>query len=163
MGQYHGQIMDETMFVNNISCLKLSLYVFQDYVASWRSWATDNHWSLILQAVYFTALFPYVVLIILLGRAVTLPGALKGIIFYVKPEWHRLATAGVSTTILQKYTPSNILPFCRSKRLLVIPRALIINIERLLHVYWFTLYLWSVLLWLNSHILSFRITLALFF
>lgn len=49
-----------------------------------------------LQAVYFTALFPYVVLLILLGRAVTLPGAAKGVLFYVQPEWSRLASATVS-------------------------------------------------------------------
>lgn len=49
----------------------------------------------LFQAVYFTALFPYVVLIILLGRAVTLPGAVDGILFYLRPDWARLGTATV--------------------------------------------------------------------
>lgn len=35
-------------------------------------------------------------LLILLGRAVTLPGAAKGVLFYVQPEWSRLASATVS-------------------------------------------------------------------
>ena len=48
------------------------------------------------KAVYFTAIFPYLVLIVLLGRAVTLEGAMKGINYYIKPEWHLLKNASVS-------------------------------------------------------------------
>uniref|UniRef100_A0A7M4G267 Ubiquitin carboxyl-terminal hydrolase 19 n=1 Tax=Crocodylus porosus TaxID=8502 RepID=A0A7M4G267_CROPO len=47
------------------------------------------------QVVYFTALFPYVVLILLLVHGVTLPGALGGIVYYLKPDWSKLAEAQV--------------------------------------------------------------------
>ncbi|XP_017760565.1 PREDICTED: sodium-dependent nutrient amino acid transporter 1-like isoform X2 [Eufriesea mexicana] len=42
------------------------------------------------KAVYFLAIFPYIVMIGLLIRAVSLEGALDGILFLVTPEWHKL-------------------------------------------------------------------------
>ena len=51
------------------------------------------------QVVYFTALFPYVILIILLGRGASLEGAFDGIMFYVVPKWEKLADARVSLFI----------------------------------------------------------------
>ncbi|XP_059059228.1 sodium-dependent proline transporter-like [Achroia grisella] len=40
--------------------------------------------------VYFTVSFPYVVLCALLIRGLTLPGAWKGILFYILPDWQQL-------------------------------------------------------------------------
>ena len=40
--------------------------------------------------VYFTATFPYVILIALLVRGCMLPGALKGIKFLFVPRWGEL-------------------------------------------------------------------------
>ncbi|XP_053698878.1 sodium-dependent nutrient amino acid transporter 1 [Sabethes cyaneus] len=39
---------------------------------------------------YFLALFPYVVLIIILVRALTLEGAIDGLLFFIKPQWNEL-------------------------------------------------------------------------
>ncbi|XP_067275617.1 sodium- and chloride-dependent GABA transporter 2-like isoform X3 [Pseudorasbora parva] len=43
------------------------------------------------KVVYFTATFPYVMLLVLLIRGLTLPGALQGVVFYLYPEPARLA------------------------------------------------------------------------
>ncbi|KAG9351719.1 hypothetical protein JZ751_022970, partial [Albula glossodonta] len=43
------------------------------------------------KVVYFTAIFPYVMLLVLLVRGLTLPGALEGIVFYLYPDATRLA------------------------------------------------------------------------
>ncbi|XP_051251543.1 sodium- and chloride-dependent betaine transporter-like [Dicentrarchus labrax] len=43
------------------------------------------------KVVYFTTLFPYVMLIILLIRGLTLPGAWQGVVYYLYPEPSRLA------------------------------------------------------------------------
>ena len=42
------------------------------------------------KASYFLAVFPYFVMLILLLRAVTLPGSLNGIIYFLKPQWSEL-------------------------------------------------------------------------
>ncbi|RXN37702.1 sodium- and chloride-dependent GABA transporter 2-like protein [Labeo rohita] len=44
-----------------------------------------------LLVVYFTATFPYVMLLVLLIRGLTLPGALQGVVFYLYPEPARLS------------------------------------------------------------------------
>ena len=47
------------------------------------------------KAAYFTAIFPYIVLFILLGRGLSLPGWRKGIEFFLIPKWHKLLEPGV--------------------------------------------------------------------
>ena len=48
------------------------------------------------KVAYFTALFPYVVLLILLVRGVTLKGAGTGIEKFLKPQWDKLYDPKVS-------------------------------------------------------------------
>lgn len=51
-----------------------------------------------LQVVYFTAPFPYILLTILMVRAVTLENATVGIIYYLKPDMSKLGESQVSFT-----------------------------------------------------------------
>jgi len=50
--------------------------------------------------VWVTATFPYIVLFILLIRGATLPGAWRGVVFYLKPQWGKLLETSVSWTAL---------------------------------------------------------------
>ena len=50
------------------------------------------------QMVYFTALFPYLVLFVLFVRSVTLPGASVGIMYYLRPDWSKLGHPRVSVS-----------------------------------------------------------------
>ncbi|XP_030768074.1 sodium-dependent nutrient amino acid transporter 1-like [Sitophilus oryzae] len=47
------------------------------------------------KASYFLALFPYVILVSLLVRAVTLEGAATGILYFINPKWEMLLSAKV--------------------------------------------------------------------
>ena len=48
------------------------------------------------QAVWITAVAPYIVLVILLFRGITLPGAGDGIRYFLTPQWSKLAETKVS-------------------------------------------------------------------
>lgn len=48
------------------------------------------------KASYFLALFPYLVIAILLVRALTLEGAWNGIIYFIKPDWNQIFKPSVS-------------------------------------------------------------------
>lgn len=56
------------------------------------------------KASYFLALFPYVVMIALLIRAVTLEGAGNGILYFITPDWSKLASADVSNKMIYSIT-----------------------------------------------------------
>lgn len=47
------------------------------------------------KVAYFTALFPYVVLLTLLIRGAMLPGAVDGILYFITPQWSKLADPNV--------------------------------------------------------------------
>lgn len=48
------------------------------------------------KAAYFLALFPYVVMIALLIRGATLPGAGQGVLYFIEPQWEELVNPRVS-------------------------------------------------------------------
>lgn len=50
----------------------------------------------LIQVVWVTATFPYLVLLVLLIRGATLPGAWRGVVFYLKPDWEKLLSTTVS-------------------------------------------------------------------
>lgn len=49
------------------------------------------------KASYFLALFPYVIIGVLLVRAVTLDGAWNGILYFLKPRWDKILEPSVSS------------------------------------------------------------------
>lgn len=48
-----------------------------------------------LQVVYLTATLPYVLIVALLIRGLTLPGSSEGIYFYIIPNWKTLLDVNV--------------------------------------------------------------------
>ncbi|KAL1780157.1 hypothetical protein HispidOSU_028284 [Sigmodon hispidus] len=59
------------------------------YFSIWKGVKTSG------KVVWVTATFPYIVLSVLLVRGATLPGAWRGVIFYLKPNWQKLLETGV--------------------------------------------------------------------
>ncbi|KAM8867258.1 sodium- and chloride-dependent GABA transporter 2-like [Synchiropus picturatus] len=66
-------------------CLCLLLVWIVCYFSIWKGVKSTG------KVVYITATFPYVMLIVLLVRGLTLPGATEGIIYYLYPDPSRLA------------------------------------------------------------------------
>ncbi|XP_066245974.1 sodium-dependent dopamine transporter [Euwallacea similis] len=59
------------------------------YFSLWKGISTSG------KVVWFTALFPYVVLLILFIRGITLPGSAEGIKYYLKPNFNVISSAEV--------------------------------------------------------------------
>ncbi|XP_071428023.1 sodium-dependent serotonin transporter-like isoform X2 [Pithys albifrons albifrons] len=59
------------------------------YFSLWKGVKTSG------KVVWVTATLPYVVLFILLIRGATLPGAWRGVVFYLRPDWGKLLSTAV--------------------------------------------------------------------
>ncbi|XP_076000662.1 solute carrier family 6 member 4a [Genypterus blacodes] len=59
------------------------------YFSIWKGVKTSG------KVVWVTATFPYLVLLVLLIRGATLPGAWRGVVFYLKPDWQKLLSTSV--------------------------------------------------------------------
>ena len=49
-----------------------------------------------MQVTWFTSLFPYVLMFILLIRGLTLPGSKDGIVYYLYPDFTKLTHSTVT-------------------------------------------------------------------
>ena len=49
----------------------------------------------LFQIAYLVVTFPFIIILVLLVRALTLEGNMQGIKFYVTPKWEKLQEAGV--------------------------------------------------------------------
>uniref|UniRef100_A0A4W5Q2G5 Transporter n=1 Tax=Hucho hucho TaxID=62062 RepID=A0A4W5Q2G5_9TELE len=70
------------------------------YFSIWKGVKTSG------KVVWVTATFPYLVLLVLLVRGATLPGAWRGVVFYLKPDWGKL----LSTTVTSVPLPPSLGP-----------------------------------------------------
>lgn len=65
------------------------------------------------KAAYFLALFPYVIMFILLGRALTLPGSYNGIMYFLRPQWDKILEPQVSVSSAHDNIRPNILIYSK--------------------------------------------------
>nr|XP_023025844.1 sodium-dependent dopamine transporter [Leptinotarsa decemlineata] len=72
----------------DIALCLLAVYIIC-YFSLWKGISTSG------KVVWFTALFPYAVLLILLVRGITLPGSAEGIQYYLSPNFSAIGSAEV--------------------------------------------------------------------
>ncbi|XP_013413993.1 sodium- and chloride-dependent GABA transporter ine [Lingula anatina] len=92
---YNNNVLEQTSGIDVVGSIRWQLLIplFISWVAVyfciWKGVKSTG------KVVYFTATFPYVVLIVLFGRGITLPGSYKGISFFIYPKWELLLDPAV--------------------------------------------------------------------
>ncbi|XP_013792459.1 sodium- and chloride-dependent GABA transporter 1-like, partial [Limulus polyphemus] len=87
---WDNQVLGLTAGIHDIGSVRMELVLLLllawvlVYMVIWRGLHQSG------KIIWFTALFPYVLLLVLFGRGITLEGASKGLIYYVKPEFDKL-------------------------------------------------------------------------
>uniref|UniRef100_A0A4W4HS77 Transporter n=1 Tax=Electrophorus electricus TaxID=8005 RepID=A0A4W4HS77_ELEEL len=81
--------LDEVGDINNSMVLCLLATWVIVYFCIWKGVKSTG------KVVYFTALFPYLVLVVLFVHGISLPGAVSGIVYYLNPDWSKLRDAQV--------------------------------------------------------------------
>ncbi|XP_059525238.1 sodium-dependent serotonin transporter isoform X2 [Myotis daubentonii] len=74
---------------DNITWTLHSTSPAEEFYTIWKGVKTSG------KVVWVTATFPYIILLVLLVRGATLPGAWRGVLFYLKPNWQKLLETGV--------------------------------------------------------------------
>lgn len=100
---------------NRCQLRHLHAFVFVVYSFSNNTFLKRNNitwllFALCLQVVYFTATFPYVVILILLIRGATLEGARDGIEFYIGSQSNltKLTESQVRSRLSETHTQTNL-------------------------------------------------------
>ncbi|XP_017476557.1 PREDICTED: sodium-dependent dopamine transporter-like [Rhagoletis zephyria] len=86
---HHSSGIHDLGYIRAEIALSLLLVYLICYFSLWKGISTSG------KVVWFTALFPYVVLFILLIRGLMLPGAINGIRYYLTPDFNALYKATV--------------------------------------------------------------------
>jgi solute carrier family 6 GABA transporter-like protein 1 len=94
--------MDEVGSISWELAICLAIAWFLCYFCIWKG----IKWS--GKVVYFTSMFPYVLLFILLARGLTLDGALDGIKYLVIPNWSRLTNSEVISLTICSAIQANV-------------------------------------------------------
>ena len=112
---------------NNIDFFTISLLSYSNYCASvcvvlQRDWMSEweRSWCGIelrevefefetIKAVWVTAVAPYIVLVILLFRGASLPGAADGIRYFLTPQWDKLAETKVWRVLYNMFRGNTII------------------------------------------------------
>lgn len=102
--QYPGELRWEL-----VACLVCAWMLV--YFAIWKSIKSSA------KVRYFTATLPFLLIIIFLGRSLTLEGADKGLRFFFKPNWALLGDAKVNTLFDNTLHLNSFLLQCNTNRL----------------------------------------------